>query len=71
MITLELKSKVIEFMDSDPSQEQIEQFYISEVLPHTNDSITDIIETPLYEELIQWDKDDLAQCIVNMLRAAK
>ena len=67
MVTLELKSKVIDFMDSDPSNEQVEQFYIKEVLPHTNDSITDIIETPLYEELMQWDKDDLAQCILELL----
>lgn len=71
MVTLELKSKVIDFMDSDPSQEQIERFYINEVLPHTSDSITDIIETPLYEELMQWDKDDLAQCILNMLSKLK
>ena len=67
MVTLELKSRVIDFMDSDPSEEQIEQFYTREVLPYTKDSITDIIETPLYEELMQWDKDDLAQCILRML----
>ena len=72
MVTLELKRKVMDFMwDSDPSEEQIEQFYIAEVLPHTKDSITEILETPLYEELIQWDKDDLVQCILNLTSKAK
>ena len=72
MVTLELKRKVMEFMwDGDPGEEEIEQFYINEVLPHTKQSITEILETPLYEELIQWDKDDLAQCIVNMLSKLK
>ena len=68
MVTLELKRKVMEFMwDGDPSEEEIERFYINEVLPHTKQSITEILETPLYEELIQWDKDDLVQCILNVI----
>jgi phage baseplate assembly protein W len=53
--------------DGDPSEEEIERFYINEVLPHTKQSITEILETPLYEELIQWDKDDLVQCILNVI----
>lgn len=68
MVTLELKRKVMEFMwDGNPSEEEIERFYINEVLPHTKQSITEILETPLYEELIQWDKDDLVQCILNVI----
>ncbi len=38
-----LRRAVIDFMSTNPSQEQIESFYCNKVLCHTNDSIEEII----------------------------
>ena len=38
-----LRRAVIDFMSTNPSQEQIESFYFNKVLCHTNDSIEEII----------------------------
>lgn len=38
-----LRRAVIDFMSTNPSQEQIETFYCNEVLCKTNDSIEEII----------------------------
>jgi len=40
---MNLKSKVLEFFLTNPSEDMIERFFCNEVLPYTKDSIEDIL----------------------------
>ena len=40
-----LKTKVKEFMSKNPNQNQIENFYINNVLQYTSDSIQEILNS--------------------------
>ena len=39
-----LKLKCLEFLSKNPTNEEVEKFYIENILPKTNDSIQDIID---------------------------
>ena len=40
-----LKKLVLEFMSNNPNQNEIELFYINKILPKTNDSIEEILQS--------------------------
>lgn len=40
-----LIEKTKDFMSRNPSENEIEIFYVNEVLPYTKDSITDLLQT--------------------------
>ncbi len=41
----DLKQQIKEFMATNPSNEQIEQYYISSVMPYDNRSINEILNS--------------------------
>lgn len=42
--TESVKDRIKKFMSTDPSEEEIEKFYMSSVLPHDSRSIDEILE---------------------------
>ena len=38
-----MKEKILQFLATNPSYEQIELFYVCEILPHTKNSIDEIL----------------------------
>ena len=40
-----MKKLVLEFMSNNPNQNEIELFYINKILPKTNDSIEEILQS--------------------------
>ena len=47
----EFVNKIILFLKDNPTEEEIERFYVNEVLPHDNRSINEIITDYLQEGL--------------------
>ena len=39
-----MRNKIVAFLGSNPTQEEVELFYLKEILPHDKRSILEIIE---------------------------